>query len=217
MVRGAVVAVTFVAILMGAQSAGAGGTRPGVLYGDFLWAGFIDDLEELYKPAAGWALGYAQPVAEDWAVALEIGARYHGNRARHDEGPFVDPGIEDEAIRELGPADDFRMIPWTAQVRWNLPWTPWPGDADINVGAGIGGYSIRWEWNDPGEVVNQTFFGGNLGAQIAYHRTDAFDVTLGATYHIVSIDDFYSEEDLYHVVELRLGIGLHLSELGSRQ
>ena len=95
--------------------------------------------------------------------------------------------------------------------------TPWPDDADFNVGAGIGGYSIRWEWNAAEEVVNKTFFGGNVGAQLAYHRTDALDLIVGGTYHVISIDDFYDEEDLYHVVELRLGVALHLSDLGSRQ
>lgn len=214
----AFVATTLVlAILGGARNAGAGELESGTLYGDFLWTGFVDDLEELYKPGAGWALGYLQPVTEDWSVALEIGARYHDSRAAHDEDPFEDPGVKDEEMRSLGPADDFRMIPWTAQVRYTPHWSPWPGQADVNLGLGIGGYSIRWEWTEPAEVANKTFFGANAGAELAIHRTEALDILLGGTYHVISIDDLYNEDDLYHVVELHLGIALRLSELGSRQ
>jgi hypothetical protein len=214
--RAGIVAVTVLAVLVGAHGASADEIRPGALYGDFLWTGFIDELEELYRPGVGWALGYLHPVAGDWSVALEIGARYHDNRARHGEDSFEDPGIKDAEIRGLGPADDFRMIPWTAQVRWNIPWSPWPEDADLAVGAGVGGYSIRWAWNDPDELVNKTFFGANGGVHLSWHRSEALDFIVGGTYHIVSIDDLYDEDDLYHILELRIGVALHLSELRTR-
>ncbi|MBD3336559.1 MAG: hypothetical protein GF355_13685, partial [Candidatus Eisenbacteria bacterium] len=55
------IALWSVILLIVVPSGSPADQKQGSLYGEISWSGFVDDLEELYRPTAGWALGYIHP------------------------------------------------------------------------------------------------------------------------------------------------------------
>jgi len=211
-VRLAGLAVAFAASVLSWGSARGGEAATGSVYGGLHWTGFIEDLEDLYRPGAGWSIGYDHPVAASWSIAAEVGARYHEDRAAHRDGAHGDPGLRGTDLFERGAAGSLRILPWIAQARWTVPWDRLGDEADLILGAGFGGYTVRWDWREPDRTRSKSYFGINGGAHFAWRRSDAVDLLFGGTYHAISTDDLFDEDDFYHVLELKLGVAFHLAQ-----
>jgi hypothetical protein len=208
-------AAVVLALLLGVQSSWAGGLRDGSLYGDFMWVGFVDDLEELYKPSAGWALGYIQPISPNWGIGVEMGMRTHSDRARHGDEPWHDPGIQDEELCCLGPATDFNVVPWIGQVFIKAPWCRKKHkDYAMWFSAGAGAYALNWEWSDLGLEKSDTVLGLTTGAHLVWKKSSRVALTTGVVYHHISTDDLFSGVDPYHVFDVRLGVVFRVSGAG---
>ncbi|MBU1699419.1 MAG: hypothetical protein KJ970_16695 [Candidatus Eisenbacteria bacterium] len=199
-------------LLLGVQATWAGGLRDGSLYGDFMWVGFADDLEELYKPAAGWALGYIQPVSPNWAIGVEMGMRKHSDRARHGDEPWHDPGVRNEELCCLGPATDFTVVPWIGQVFMKAPWCQKKHrNTSMWFSFGIGAYALNWEWSDLGLEKSDTVLGLNSGAHLVWKKSDKVALTTAVVYHHVTTDDLFHGIDPYHMFDVRLGVVFRIS------
>jgi hypothetical protein len=169
------------------------------------WDAFLYDLEELYRPAPGGELALRFGLGQRWQLATHVGLRQHGNRPAHGSEPFEDPGLPDAASRELGPADDLRIVSWGADFLRELPWKRLPEGCDLSVSLGLAGYSLRWAWDD-GTTRRRTDPGLRLGLELSWERSSGIRILLGGMYHAVASRNAWRPEDLYHFVDLRLGI-----------